>query len=246
MGLQQELTRAGNWLFRWRSFLPVSMVIFAVLVMFSGTPPMPWGVRSELLLWGAVGVSFVGLIVRCLTVGHTPAGTSGRNTRQQIAEELNTTGIYSIVRHPLYLGNFLIGFGLSCLTLNILFVTVYVLAFWLYYERIMLAEEAFLRSKFGPRFDEWVRVTPAFIPRFTNYVRPALGFSLRNVLRREYNALLQIAAVSFLLVFLGNALNSGRIMISFQWCVLLGLSAVLWVVLRGLKRHTGWLDVEGR
>lgn len=246
MGLQQELTNAGNWLFRWRSFLPVSMIVCAVLAMLPAAQPNHSADWSQVLLGASLGISFLGLLVRCMTVGHTPARTSGRNTREQIAEVLNTTGIYSVVRHPLYLGNFLIGLGLSSLTLNFLFVAVYILAFWLYYERIMLAEESFLREKFGSQFNEWVRVTPAFIPRFANYVRPSLGFSLRNVLRREYNAVLQIAAVGFSLTFLGNLFDSGRMVLSLWWCLLLGASTVLWVVLRSLKRHTRLLDVEGR
>ena len=79
----------------------------------------------------AVMISFLGLIVRCVTVGYVPRGTSGRNTRSQVAETLNTTGIYSITRNPLYLGNFLIMVGVT------LFMQVWWLAvivwtgFWL-------------------------------------------------------------------------------------------------------------------
>jgi protein-S-isoprenylcysteine O-methyltransferase Ste14 len=246
MGLQRELTLAGNWLFRWRSFLPVAMVAFAFLAMLPLSPLQHNGRRIEFLQGVSLGFSFLGLLIRVLTVGHTPARTSGRNTREQIAETLNTTGIYSTVRHPLYLGNFLIGLGLAAITLNVWFVSVYILAFWLYYERIMLAEEAFLRSKFGDRFNEWAQVTPAFVPDPTNYIPPALRFSLRNVLRREHSALLQIAVVGFLLKFFGDAVDSGRIVLSLSWCVLLGVATVLWAVLRGLKKHTALLNVEGR
>jgi len=246
MGLQRELTLAGNWLFRWRSFLPVVMVVCAFLAMLPLYPPQHSGRRIEFLQAVAVGISFLGLLIRVLTVGHTPAGTSGRNTREQIAETLNTTGIYSTVRHPLYLGNFLIGLGLAAITLNVWFVSVYILTFWLYYERIMLAEEAFLRSKFGDRFDEWAQVTPAFIPDLTNYSPPALRFSLRNVLRREHSAVLQIALVGFLLKFCGDTLDAGRIVFSIGWCLLLAAAIVLWAVLRGLKKHTRLLNVEGR
>ncbi|MGB8874133.1 MAG: hypothetical protein WCC75_12145, partial [Desulfobaccales bacterium] len=53
--------------------------------------------------WGSVSLPW----------GLPPRGTSGRNTQGQVAETLNTTGIYSLVRNPLYLGNFLIWLGLS-------------------------------------------------------------------------------------------------------------------------------------
>ena len=54
-------------------------------------------------------------MIRIYTVGTTPAGTSGRNRDKQIAEKLNKTGVYSIIRHPLYLGNLLIWLGVAFL-----------------------------------------------------------------------------------------------------------------------------------
>ena len=52
-----------------------------------------------------IALAFVGLAIRVFTVGFVPAGTSGRKHDGQIAETLNTTGIYSLTRNPLYLGN---------------------------------------------------------------------------------------------------------------------------------------------
>ena len=126
----------------------------------------------------------------------------------QVAESLNTTGLYSVVRHPLYLGNFLMWLGVALFPRSLSFVAAVVFAFWLYYERIMIAEEAFLRERFGERFDAWADRTPAFIPSLRRWTRPRLAFSLRKVLRKEYNGLLAVVAVAvvtlcFVLPFLG-------------------------------------------
>ena len=56
-----------------------------------------------------------GLALRAYTVCTTPKGTSGRNTARQVADHLNTKGIYSVVRHPLYLANYLIWAGILLL-----------------------------------------------------------------------------------------------------------------------------------
>lgn len=126
----------------------------------------------------------MGLFIRCMVIGYAPRRTSGRNTDGQKAETLNTSGIYSIVRHPLYLGNFFIFIGMALFTQVPWFVLIAVLAFCLYYERIMFAEEKFLRGKFGDEYLRWADRRPAFIPSFKHYQKPALRFSFRNVLNR--------------------------------------------------------------
>lgn len=246
MTLDCEMTATGNWLFRWRSFLPIAVVVTAVAAMFPFPLPQHDAALSDLIEGAALSISFLGLLLRCTIVGHTPARTSGRNTVTQLADSLNTTGMYSIVRHPLYLANFLIGLGLSCYTLTWWFVGLYVLTFWLYYERIMLAEEAFLHAKFGGEFEAWATTTPAFVPSFRHYVPPALPFSLRNILKREYNTLLQIVVVSFLLEFFGDWFDTHRISVSPHWYGFLAAGTLIWLILRLLKRHTGILDVSGR
>ena len=246
MGLQRELTNTGNWLFRWRSFLPVTVVVCAVIAMLPIPQPRHDGLIADSIEIVSLGISFLGMLIRAMTVGHTPAGTSGRNTAGQVAESLNTTGIYSTVRHPLYLANFLIGLGLSCFTLTWWFPLMYTLTFWLYYERIMMAEEAFLRLKFGEQFNIWVPRTPAFIPSWKNYTPPRLKFSMLNVLRREYNTLLQIVVVGFLLEFFGDWFDSGRISISEPWGIFLVTGIFVWACLRTLKRNSSVLEVEGR
>lgn len=246
MPLNQRLTAAGHWLFRWRSFLPILLVIAAVVAMYPFPLPHHDTRLAVTVEFSCIMISVGGMVLRAVTIGHTPAGTSGRNTEKQIASTLNTTGVYSIVRHPLYLANFLIGLGLAGFTLNGWFAIIYVLTFWLYYERIMLAEESFLRTSFGEQFETWAQRTPPFIPSFRGYVAPELPFSFRNVLKREYNTILQIVVVCFLLEFFGDWYDTRVPGTSLPWVMFLTLGTLVWISLRTLRRNSRMLDVEGR
>src|SRR5262245_10107591 len=111
MPLLEEFESSGSLLFRWRSYLPL---VPAVLIFF-GLAHFDYPFGSHLLdeIWELIclAVSFLGLAIRALTIGSAASRTSGRNTTEQVADRLNTTGMYSIVRHPLYLGNFFIVLG---------------------------------------------------------------------------------------------------------------------------------------
>src|SRR5580692_4795907 len=163
MGLQRELEETGSWLFRHRSYLPLLILPLFILGLRSFSYLDQSHTLNEFWQVFCLGISMLGLAVRVVTVGRAPIGTSGRNTREQVANSLNTTGIYSIVRHPLYLGNYLVLLGMA-LWPHIWWLAVLASCFFaLYYERIMLAEEAFLREKFGDTFENWAAATPAFI-----------------------------------------------------------------------------------
>lgn len=251
MALREEIERSGNWLFRWRSYLPLLLFVPVLLGLRHFTYPEG---RHELdLAWEAVclAVSLAGLAVRVVTIGHTPAGTSGRNTGEgQVAATLNTTGLYSLVRHPLYLGNYLMWLGVALFPRAAWVALAVSAAFWLYYERIMFAEEEFLRRRFGAAFEAWAARTPAFLPRpfgaRAAWVSPALPFSWRNVLRREYSGLFGLIASFTLCEVVGDAAVQGRLHADAVWVALFGASAAAYVTLRFLKRRTGVLHVAGR
>ncbi len=246
MGLKRQFTEQGSFLFRWRSYLPVAMGIPLLVANLQLT--WPFGSHALHSLWELVCllVSLSGLWVRILVIGHTPAGTSGRNTATQVAAKLNTGGVYSVVRHPLYLGNFLIGFGPMILPLVWWLPVIYILAFALYYERIMIAEEDFLRRKFGTRFVRWAVKTPAFIPNPLRWTRPSLPFSWKNTFKREYTAFAQIALSFFAIEVLEHYVIDGRFMIDPLWASLAVVGVTQYIVLRSLKRYTEILDVQGR
>ena len=115
MKIHDDVEKSGNWLFRQRSYFPLLIVPLLLLALrdseyvekqFGDLVQTYWEIFCIL-------ISFTGLAIRILTVGWIPEGTSGRNTKGQLAESLNTDGLYSVIRHPLYLGNFLIVFGFA-------------------------------------------------------------------------------------------------------------------------------------
>lgn len=249
MALQEELELQGNWLFRRRSLLPlvillagVAVAVFTIRIRgiwFTSVFPY-WQVYEYLCL----SVSLSGTFVRFYTVGHTPVGTSGRNTKGQVADVLNTTGIYSTVRHPLYLGNFLMWLGIALLTCNEGFIATFVLAYWLYYERIMYAEEQFLRRKFGDVYLRWAERTPSFIPSFKRFIPTDLPFSWKKVIKKEKNGVFAL----FLLFSLFDFIVAWQTNESPNF-VLLALtfaSGISYLILKYIKKHTRLLDERGR
>ena len=116
-----------------------------------------------------------------------PKDTSRRNTGRPQAETLNTTGLYSVVRHPLYLGNYLMWLGVALFPGAWWAPVIVSLVFWLYYERIMFAEEEFLRRQFGEHYTAWAAATPAFLPRLGRWRSP--GRTLQRADRAAPGAL---------------------------------------------------------
>ena len=151
-----------------------------------------------------------------------------------------------MVRHPLYLANYLviIGFTMEFHVWWLVLLTTCLYA--LYYERIMMAEEAFLRARFGETFEKWAAVTPAFIPKFHGWKPFAVPFCWRTVLQREYNAFFLIIAVFFLLDLIGDSIVERRFAIDVWWLAVLIGGFVVFATLRTLKKRTHLLTVDGR
>jgi protein-S-isoprenylcysteine O-methyltransferase Ste14 len=246
MALIEEFQTQGNWLFRWRSYLPLLLLALIALAFNHFDWPLHSYWLHEVWSYICLGISLVGLLVRVLTIGHTPARTSGRNAKRQIAERLNTTGIYSIVRHPLYFGNFLIGLGISLILLVWWLPVIYSLFFGIYYERIMFAEEAFLRQKFGEQYERWAAKTSAFVPRIRQWRKAELPFSFRNVLKREYTGLMVVILGHAGMELTEHLVMDHRVVWETFWAALLFGGIAMYFVLRLLKRRTTLLQVPGR
>ena len=250
MILQNKLEKHGNWLFRYRGVWPSILLIAgtAVYAYIEFNPELffleetPYEIYYEV---GCLIICLLGFAVRVYTVGYTPAKTSGRNTKEQVAERVNTVGMYSVVRHPLYLGNFLLGLGIAFFTGSFWFVLVYCLVYWLTFERIMFAEEQFLRQKFGQTYTDWANKTPAFIPDFKLFTKPDLPFSLKKVLKKEKNGLLALFAIFAFFDVLGEFIE-GKHEYTYLFLICCVVSCIAYGILKIMKKKTTFLNEVGR
>lgn len=84
---------------------------------------------------------------------------------------LTVNGIYSMTRNPLYLGTFIIAFGiliqifsLSHILLSILLWLFVIFSFSIIYYKTIKSEEEFLLSKFGNDYLRYLREVPSILP----------------------------------------------------------------------------------
>jgi protein-S-isoprenylcysteine O-methyltransferase Ste14 len=246
MALIHSFESSGNWLFKRRGFIPLVLIVLAIpTIYFTDYDELD----ERIVKWinrFSFFVSAAGFVIRAYTIGTTPRGTSGRNTETQVAEQLNTSGIYSVVRHPLYLGNYLMWIGIVLFTKNFSFAVIVSLLYWIYYERIMFAEERFLEKKFGDVYLQWSLKVAAFIPRIQQFRKSEVQFSLKSVLRREYSGVL---ATVFGFVYVEMLIEYFRWQTFAQgkyFLIALAISALGTLILRSLKHYTGLLNEEGR
>ncbi|HEY3294668.1 MAG TPA: isoprenylcysteine carboxylmethyltransferase family protein [bacterium] len=241
--LIHELEEQGNWLFRWRTWIPLVLLPFGVLALAEHNHYL--GDSEGIELFYGIGcflISLSGLVIRGIALGYAQPGSSGRNTQRQIADHLNTSGIYSVVRHPLYLGNILMVLGVMLFTKSFMFALAGMLFYLLFYERIMAAEELFLSGKFGDTYRAWADQTPALLPRFSQWRSPGYPFSLRAAIKGEFYGFTALVSVILFMDFLKYWFTEGRLGVDLVWLALFALSVVTFFVLRHLRKHTAFFE----
>lgn len=181
---QPVLTRLGTILFRVRSIAPVAVLFVVMRYIWKGHEVQAPG--DEVLNWVGLALVVLGALIRFVTIGLIPRGTSLQSRRIQAAQ-LNTSGPYTVCRHPLYLGNFFITFGLLAIVHEPwawLFGSLYVVVSQ---TLIAHAEDAMLAATFGAQFEAWKKEVPAFLPRVWKLGEVRGTFAWKRALQREVN-----------------------------------------------------------
>ena len=142
----------------------VLVVAVLVLVLFTSPPAVSpaWLVElSEMLGFGLLACACLWRIWCALFIAGIKNG------------ELATTGPYSVVRNPLYIGTFLgvLGFGFAVeqpflvLSLGLMFA--------LFYPSVVAQEEKRLTVLFGETYRAYCAKVPRWIPEWSLYQEPA-------------------------------------------------------------------------
>ena len=246
MRIVDAVPSTGAVFFRWRSYLPLALAPLFVLSFRHAT--YPYGSETLALVWEFVclAIAMLGAAVRIVTVGMSPRGTSGRSTRRQKAVVLNTTGPYSVVRHPLYIGNYLIALGLALVSRTVWLPLIVSLATLLYYERIAAAEERFLEQRFGSDFLAWAARVPALVPRFGLFEPPRSPFDWRRALSCEFYAITEITTAFFVLDAVQDYAVTGTIQLDRVWTAVFLAGAVYFAVMWSIKRVAAYMTGVAR
>ncbi|MEJ7780315.1 MAG: isoprenylcysteine carboxylmethyltransferase family protein [Daejeonella sp.] len=246
MALIEQMESQGTWLFKYRGILPLIIFIIGALIFLRNeSDPSFWiveGTSYEITYeLGCLMVSLLGFAIRIYTVGYSANNTSGRNTERQVADALNTKGIYSIMRNPLYVGNFFMWLGIAMLTGDFWFTVSFILFYFLYYERIIFTEEQFLRKKFGETYLLWAASTPVIVPQFKSFIKSDNEFSWKKVLRQEKNGFAALFLI-FCVFDISGELVKGERHYNEVLLIAGSISVVVYLVLKFLKYNTSILQ----
>jgi protein-S-isoprenylcysteine O-methyltransferase Ste14 len=196
MAQADTAVRIGTWLFKYRSYLFVPLLV-VLLVLTKPGATVGWGMITIADVLG-VFVALCGYALRVAVIAYKKPGTSGRGTNIDV-RELVTDGAYQVCRNPLYLGNFLIWMGLVIMRWNLIFLAAIVVFFAVEYYFIIRAEESYLSQTFGKAYDDFRNSVPAFLPRLFAFRKPNRPFNMHKVIKAESALLLLVLVTPALL-----------------------------------------------
>ncbi len=172
----------GDACFRFRAISVVPVILFIFFVF----APFPAGRFNTVLSGFGFLIALAGAATRFVAVGYAKPFTSGRENFLK-AENLNTGGLYSLVRNPLYVGNFLVYNGVLIAYSSPAALALFNAFFIANYYFIILSEENYLENQFGEVYNEYRRAVPKVLPKFFLYRKNDHPFSWTRAVFKEKN-----------------------------------------------------------
>lgn len=241
---QQELARSGEALFKVRGNYLIGVILIGAAIAYGSGALGPFATPSAnwAWFWLSLAVASAGALVRIVTSGYAALGTSGVTKDAPAAAELNTTGPYSLVRNPLYVGRILNFTGLAMLSGSWVYGALVFLISVLVYERISVFEEEFLRKQFGEAHARWAEKVPFLLPRLSGWVEPKYPFWIRRCIKREDKKVFLLLTAPLLYDFARRGFDVTHLPDNLGWYYAWGGVALIELVIRALRHFTRTFD----
>lgn len=235
----------GNFFFKYRNFL----FIFLYLALFIPSPQIfresQMGKNYYLypLIIGLF-ITVLGQLIRGVAISLAYIVRGGKDKKVH-AENLVTEGFFNHGRNPLYVGNILMLVGVGILMNSMLFMCLFIPLFLFIYQSIVLAEENFLRNKFGSEFNAYCARVNRWWINFAGIDKTisSMTFNAKRWLIKEYNTqTVWLLGITVILLFYYPQLTGGdnvfRDRIGITVLVIL---AGYYFTIRYLKKSGKWL-----
>jgi protein-S-isoprenylcysteine O-methyltransferase Ste14 len=191
------VARAGGWLFRHRTIIPIPLVLTILIIPADAAP------ASATLTAAGVALVVLGEGLRLWGVHHI--GVISR-TRSDRLGPLIDSGPFGFVRNPLYLGNIALWVGFALCAQLVWLAPIIALLLFLEYHAIVRWEEQLLIARLGEPYRAYQQRVPRWLPRVVRpsvvRLKPDTPYQARSwgdAFFSERGTLIAIAAGFFLL-----------------------------------------------
>ncbi len=229
------MVQIGNFFFKYRNwvFIPLYLALF---IPAAEIAPVE---QHYLTLWIGLFITVLGQVIRCATIGLAYIERGGKD-KKVYASSLVTTGIFNHCRNPLYVGNILKLAGIGILANSLLYISVFIPAFLFIYQAIVLAEENFLRSKFGEAFDSYCQHANRWFPELAGLTETFSGMRFRwqrPVVKENSSIYVWLLGILLVLLFKYPELTNEDIQLRNQLLIIfIPLLTIMYLGIRYLKK----------
>jgi protein-S-isoprenylcysteine O-methyltransferase Ste14 len=197
------MIQIGNFFFKYRNLLFI--LLYGLLFLPSPELFTENIFHAEYKTWPLIiglFVTVLGQAIRGATIGLAYIVRGGKD-KKVYAEHLVSTGIFSHCRNPLYVGNILMLLGVGILANSLIYVAIIMPLFLFIYQAIVLAEENFLRGKFGADFDAYCTKVNRWIPSLKGIgaTFSSMEFNWKRWVLKEYTTqFIWLAGIAMLII----------------------------------------------
>ncbi|KQC00608.1 isoprenylcysteine carboxylmethyltransferase family protein [Pedobacter sp. Hv1] len=234
----------GNFFFKYRNFL----FIFLYLALFIPSPQIftasvfgPYYYLFPLFI--GLLITILGQLIRGVAISLAYIVRGGKN-KNVYADDLVTEGFFNHCRNPLYVGNILMLLGVGILINSLLFLIVFMPLFLFIYQAIVLAEENFLRNKFGAQFEAYCNRVNRWLINFSGLTQTisSMYFNGKRWLIKEYNTqtIWMLGIVVILLFYHPQLTNGNESLRNTLGIVAAVILATYYLTIRYLKKSSTW------